>query len=270
MRLTIDGLGIVGPFGQGGEALCRAARAETMPNQADVGELARFFSKRQLRRVSHFCRLALLGAVLAEQDGGLREQDRQDTGLILATGHGPVTTTFDFLDSMQEFGPKLASPTAFSTSIHNVAASTISIMLGYNGPCLTVNQFSQSWASALLTGACWLAEDRVRRVLVGAVDEYQPLLMEAGRLAHCPLARGEGAVFLALSLAGPGRHGFVTDVAMGAVGCGPVQPSLPFELPAGQAFATALALAEGAFDRRLTAVEPSAAWSRIALDGPAS
>lgn len=278
MRLAIDGLGIVGPFGPGSEALRRATQAESLPQQADVGDLARFFSKRQLRRVSHFCRLALLGAALAEQDGGLVEGDREKggwdegvregTGLIVATGHGPVTTTFDFLDSMNEFGPKLASPTAFSTSIHNVAASTISIMLGYTGPCLSVNQFSLSWASALMSAACWLAERRVKRVLVGAVDECQPLLLEAGRQAGCALATGEGAVFLLLSLDGPGRHGFVTDVAMGAGDGDPSPAELPFELPAGPAFATAMALLEGDFERPLTAVEPSGAWSRIVLQGP--
>ncbi|ABA89885.1 3-oxoacyl-(acyl carrier protein) synthase II-related protein [Syntrophotalea carbinolica DSM 2380] len=267
MRLAIDGLGLVGPFGLGSEALQAAQTVAALPEQADVTELARFFSKRELRRVSHFCRLALLGATLAVEDGGLSGVSKERVGLILATGHGPVATTFDFLDSMHEFGAKLASPTAFSTSIHNVAASTISIMSGYTGPCLTVNEFAMSWASALLTAWCWLAESRVDRVLVGAVDEYHPLLAEAARQADCPLTTGEGAVFLALSAAESGRYGLITDVAMGNLAAPAAQPPLPFELPAGQAFALAVALLNGTFAQPLVAEEPDGAWSAITL-GP--
>lgn len=268
MRLAIDGLGLVGPFGLGSDALKAAQNVSAMPAQADVAELARFFNKRELRRVSHFCRLALLGATLAVEDGCFAGIDKERIGLILATGHGPVATTFDFLDSMHEFGAKLASPTAFSTSIHNVAASTISIMSGYTGPCLTVNQFAMSWASALLTAWCWLAESRVERVLIGAVDEYQPLLAEAARQADCPLATGEGAVFLALSAAQSGRYGLITDVAMGNLAPPAAQPSLPFELPAGQAFALAVALVNGDFGQPLIAKEPDGAWSAITLGPP--
>lgn len=270
MKLAIDGLGLVGPFGQGCDAFRRASELDSMPEHADVGELSQFFSKRELRRVSHFCRLGLLGAALAAQDGGLGGDSNDRTGLILATGHGPVTTTFDFLDSMQEFGPKLASPTAFSTSIHNVAASTISIMSGYTGPCLTVNQFAMSWASALLTAACWLAEGRVDQVLVGAADEFHPLLAEAACQADCPLASGEGAVFLVLSASGPGRYGFITEVSMGVTGTGQPHSALSFELPAGQAFATAAALIDEDFDRPLMATELSGAWSSITLGATAS
>lgn len=268
MRLVVDGLGLVGPFGQGGAALLAALDGAELPRQADVSDLARFYSKRELRRVAHFCRLGLLGAALAMEDCALPELPGEDLGLILATGHGPVATTFDFLESMHEFGAKLASPTAFSTSIHNVAASTISIVSGYTGPCLSVNQFSMSLASALMTASCWLAEGRVGRVLVGAVDEYQPLLADAADQAQCPLAGGEGAVFMVLSAAGPGRYGLISQVAMGAAPAGPVSPPLPFELPAGPAFALAAALLRGEWGRPLGAVDPCWGYSAITLARP--
>ena len=266
MRLAVEGLGVVGTFGLGADALRHALDTPVLPRQADVAELGRFFSKRDLRRVSHFCRLGLLGASLAVEDGGLSAADRERLGLVLATGHGPVATTFEFLYSIYEFGTKLASPTAFSTSIHNVAASTISIMSGYTGPSLTVTQFALSWASSLLTAYCWLAEGRVDKVLVGAVDEYNPVLEQAARLAGCPLRHNEGAVFVVLSAKETSRYGMITEVSMGRHNPPDSSTHVPFELAAGPAFSMAAGLTGAPAATTYVDVDDAGGWSVIAME----
>jgi 3-oxoacyl-[acyl-carrier-protein] synthase II len=76
-----------------------------------------------------------------------------------------------------DYGDACASPTLFSNSVHNAAAGHISIMLGLDGPCLTVSQFEMSGPSGLLSAIQWLKEERVEQVLLGAVEEYCDVLV---------------------------------------------------------------------------------------------
>ena len=99
-------------------------------------------------------------------------ESRERLGVIIASGYGALKTTFAFLDSYLDFGYACSSPTHFSNSVHNAAAAHVSMQLQATAPSLTVSQFEMSTASALLTAAQWLAERRVERVLLGAVDEH--------------------------------------------------------------------------------------------------
>lgn len=259
-RLAIQGVGAVGGFGCGVEALRRALVGELpLPQPAPAGEgrsipalladdgaLEEFIPRRSLRRIDHFSRLALLGACLALQDAGRQDADRSRLGVVIATGWGAVATTFSFLHSFLEGGDVCSSPTHFSNSVHNAAAANVSIQLGVTGPSLTVSQFELSLPSALLTARRWLAEERVEAVLVGGVDEYCPELgycwrrffgdpdgdlrpFEFDRQSAFP---GEGAAFLLLERGDrESRYGYLTDVQQGNLAGG--LPPLPSRLLLG-------------------------------------
>lgn len=231
MRILVDGFGVLGGFGHGQVAMIEALnRGMVEPTVVDVpfsrGKHPRsalladttglegFLSKRALRRADHFSRLALLGACLALEDAGQLQAPKDRLGVIIATGYGPTRTTFAFLDSVIIDGDVLASPTHFSSSVHNVAAAYLSKLLNITGPCLTVSQFEMSFGSALLTARQWLLENRVDAVLLGAVDEYCDVLGYCwGKLFNgCPGGEmnpldfssqtaipGEGAAFFVLS-----------------------------------------------------------------------
>lgn len=192
--------------------------------------------RRALRRVDHFSRLALLGACLALEDAGRLGPAKDRLGVIMATGYGPTRTTFAFLDSVINDGDALASPTHFSSSVHNVAAAHLSMLLNITGPCLTVSQFEMSFGSALLTARQWLLANRVDAVLLGAVDEYCDVLGYCwGRsFSGCPggdmrpldfsaqtAIPGEGAAFFVLSFSegGGGQYAksqaCIQDVSLG-------------------------------------------------------
>ncbi len=193
MIITIRGIGVVGAFGNGVTALKKSlvqrgidlASINTVshPDEsftpvyfAKTTELENYFSNRALRRVDHFSKLALLGACLALDDAGQLNAPKDRLGLIVATGYGPAKTTFSFLDSFINDGDQLASPTFFSNSVHNSATAYLSILLKISGPSLTFSQFELSFGSALLTARQWLQEKRVDAILLGAVDEYGPVL----------------------------------------------------------------------------------------------
>lgn len=234
MRMAIEGMGVVSSAGNGHTALAQATLRvleggpglDAAPG-ADTGDLTRYVPARALRRVDHFTRMTLLAAYRALEDAGLRTEELLGTGIVLATGYGPVKLTFDFLDSIIDFGPEMASPQAFAHSVHNIPAATVALMTGLRGPCFTVCQLDTAFAAAALTAWSWLREGRVQRVLLGAVDEHTDLLAEnslrlardipvqasGGRRTPPP---GDGAAFLCLH-ADPARarHGFLEEPAVG-------------------------------------------------------
>jgi 3-oxoacyl-[acyl-carrier-protein] synthase II len=252
MSLAIQGIGVLGGFGCGIEALravlinqeCQPQSASIPTSQgprdipvflADPAGLGDFVNKKALRRVDHFSKMALLGAYLALQDSGQLEGDRQRMGMIIATGYGASRTTFAFLDSFINDGDQLSSPIHFSNSVHNAAGANLSMLLGITGPGLTVSQFEMSVPSAFLAARSWLEEGRVDSVLLGGVDEYCDVLgycrhrlfgdQEAGGQGMNPLAfhlqtavPGEGAAFFLLTKAEEGSrppYGFIKDMEMG-------------------------------------------------------
>ena len=135
--------------------------------------LKTYYSPLKLRRLDAYLQTALLAAKLALEAYG---EPPIDLGLIVCTGYGPMPATNVFMDSFLDFGPQGASPTAFSQTVHNVAASTISMFLDFQGPVLSVSQPGLACSSALVTAQSWIGQGLVKTVLFGAVDDAQPFL----------------------------------------------------------------------------------------------
>ena len=260
-RIVIEGIGGVGGFGCGIHDLSRALTESacspgtlalstgsgpvTIPAfRADVSRLEEFLPVRTLRRIDRFSQLGLLGSHLALADAELPEAERSRLGIIVASGYGATGTTYAFLKSFIDDGDICASPTSFANSVHNSAAAHISIQLGAKGPNLTVSDFHLSVPSALATARIWLAEERVQRVLFGAVDELSELI---GYIQHrtrdastdapmTPLQTemetsipAEGAAFLLLARESASRGGYCTLEAS-TTGSVPI-PGFPYPEP---------------------------------------
>lgn len=208
--LRITGLGPVGGFGSGREAFARALREGCPPggtlaptgrlaHRADLAPLDTFLPRRATRRVDTFGRLALLGACLALQDAGLPVSSLgPEVGLVIASGHGATGSTLALQDGILQDGDPFASPIHFANSLHNSAAAQISLLLGLQGPCVTVTQGGLSTASGLLAADSLLRQGQVRRVIFGGVEEAGELtgLLWGDRPGH----PGEGASFLVLEV----------------------------------------------------------------------
>lgn len=187
---------------------------------ADTASLGQYLSKGKLRRIDHYSRMALLAAGKAIQDADPCVFTKEETGVIVASGYGALSTTFAFLDSYIEKGDGLASPTHFSNSVHNAAAAHISIGYGMQGPSLTVSQFDMSFISALLSAAMWLEQRNVESVLIGTTDEYCDVL---GYCIHGlskdkkKYSFSEGAAFFLVKAhkAGRSKYGWFEEITMG-------------------------------------------------------
>jgi 3-oxoacyl-[acyl-carrier-protein] synthase II len=170
----------------------------------------------KMRRADRFSKMAVLAAVDAVKDSGIDiGEGGASLGIILATALGPQVTAFRFLDEIIDYGDSNVSPTLFSHSVHNAAASYVASVLGNRGPTLTVTQFGLSFHQALIVARAWIQEGRCGNVLVGSVEEFGTVMeficgkklqvAEDGRIrpfefSPTPSAvPGEGSVFLLLS-----------------------------------------------------------------------
>ena len=168
---------------------------------------------KKIRRADKLSKMSLLAASDALDNSGIANINLKKTGIILATALGAHVTTFDFLDGILDYGDNAVSPTTFSNSVHNAAASYVSSSLNIQGPTLTVTQFRFSFQSALQLAQTWLDQGRCDYLLVGAVDQYGDVLgyiseqklitANDGRIKPFVFkptcqAPGEGAVFFLL------------------------------------------------------------------------
>lgn len=171
---------------------------------------------KKLRRADRFSKMAVLAAWDAARDGGVAiEGETASLGIIVATAFGAQVTAFRFLDEIIDYGEAHVSPTLFSNSVHNAAASYVASALNNRGPTLTVTQFGFSFHQALILARAWIQEGRCERVLVGGVEEWGAVMeficrrrlaiAKDGRISPfacspSPLAvPGEGSAFLLLS-----------------------------------------------------------------------
>ena len=201
--MNINGIGIICNYGRGIDTLNTAlenadAQAIFTSRVKDDILKDKIFSK-DARRSDRFDRMAALAALDALSDSGINsEAEKNNIGIILATAFGPHATTFRFLDDILAYKEADVSPIVFSHSVHNAAVSYISSLTGIRGPTLTVTRFSCAFDQAFILAKAWLEQEKVRFVLVGAVDELSST-MEYITKPLPSTALGEGSVFFIVS-----------------------------------------------------------------------
>lgn len=229
--MNIHGMGIVSARGIGVESFENALKegwrapeevaapySENRKGFAYQVDLANIPDKavlKNMRRADKLSKMAVVAASEALKNSGIEGiTDRSKIGVIIATALGAHVTTFNLLDDILEYGEANVSPTTFSNSVHNAAASYISSALCIEGPTLTITQFFFSFQSALQLAQAWLDEKRCEHILVGAVEQYGEVLayIHDTKLNSAPDGRirpfsfnpafqvpGEGAVFFLVS-----------------------------------------------------------------------
>ena len=175
---------------------------------------------KKVRRSDALSRMSVAAASDALVNSGIENIAQKKLGIIMSTAFGPHVTTFDFLDDILDHGDAAVSPTTFSNSVHNAAASYVATSLNIKGPTVTITQFQFSFQAAMQLAQVWLEQGRCDYVLVGAVDQYGQVLgyvsdhklttAKDGRIKPfnfnptCQVP-GEGAAFFLLSRGNEGN-----------------------------------------------------------------
>lgn len=222
--MYISGIGIIFSRGRGIDSLEKALNQGWFPPsmsgllpayRVSQETMTDASLSKKMRRADRFSRMAVLSAVDACRDSGITVDEREKLGIILATSFGPHAITFSFIDDILDYGDANVSPTKFSNSVHNAAASYISAVLDSRGPTVTLTQFKFAFQNALILAGSWIAEGRCNHVLCGCAEELG-MVMEYACKMKLNIAKdgkinpfafsvspvsvpGEGSVFIMLS-----------------------------------------------------------------------
>ncbi len=173
--MHIAGIGIIFNRGRGLENLDKALqegwRKPYPVYRVPVEALTDKNVLKDARRADDLTKMAVLAAYDAFTDSGLGLEAKKTLGIIISTAFGPHVTTFRFLDDILNYGDANVSPTIFSHSVHNAAASYISLLLQSRGPTLTITQFAKSFQQSIILAESWIKEGRCDYILVGSVDQ---------------------------------------------------------------------------------------------------
>jgi hypothetical protein len=190
------------------EATSIAHRSGSFPALVAVpGDWKSVIPARRARRLDMFSRNSLLAASLCLADAGEEIADPGRVGVVAATGHGPVRTTFSLLDRIIDRGDDFMSPMEFSISVHNAPAATLCSFLGLQGPCLTVTGFHLAWPQALCRAVEWLRGGAVDRVIALAADEVHEVMAFVRDRRGSVEPPYPGETYAALLLGRPGEAG---------------------------------------------------------------
>lgn len=195
----------------GGALACRLANGEFSPayfqgicGQARLQELNTLLPGSSMRRVPRLARLALRTAL------EVCPETVSNHALVLNTRCGSVGSTFEFLDSLLNDGPSMASPTAFSHSVTNMAAAYLSQGLNLTGPILTLTQ--PSFSPALEAADILLHSGLTDTVLLGFVAEHSDTMKSIETATDQPLSVfTDGAVFFQLRPPGHSDDELIID-----------------------------------------------------------
>jgi hypothetical protein len=124
-----------------------------------------------VRRMSHFAKLSLASTCDAFHDSGLDPVGKA-IGIIQGSVYGPIVSGIQALDELVDFGDNQLSPTNFSGSVFNTAATYLSLAFGIQGCSLTHTGGLDTLYNSLLTAALWLEKGTVDYVIAGIGDEY--------------------------------------------------------------------------------------------------
>jgi len=196
-RVAITGLGTVGAFGVGAEALAQGleggearlsevdrsagfhrSRGSSQAVLAERPAVLELISPRLARRMSWLSRFGVAAAGLALDDAALSEQQPlgERAAVISATSFGSPEVTQQLLQAILTAGPQAASPFLFPESVANAPAAQIAIACGARGTNLTLSQRETGSLRALSRGALEIRRGRADVVLVAVMDEVHPLL----------------------------------------------------------------------------------------------
>ncbi|MBA3709372.1 MAG: beta-ketoacyl synthase chain length factor [Planctomycetes bacterium] len=145
----------------------------------------------QRRRLDALNRLALAAVDRVLAQGSAFDPE---TAVVVANSYGSVDSTLRFITSISNFGDQGASPTPFTTSVHNSTAGIIGELLKLHGPCTTLSQGGTGGLSALRWAHLMLAARRAPAVLVVVGDKHVAWSRDiVGRLSDSPWPIGDGA-----------------------------------------------------------------------------
>ncbi|TET25789.1 MAG: beta-ketoacyl-[acyl-carrier-protein] synthase II, partial [Dehalococcoidia bacterium] len=188
-RVVVTGIGVLSPLGldmsttwQGAIAgksgidyitLFDAENLETkFAGEVKGFEPTNYIDRKEARRMDRFAQLAVVAALQAVEQSGLKidASNQNDIGIIIGSGIGGLTTLFDQIKLMLEKGADRVSPFLAPMMISDMAAAQASITLGIKGLNLCTTSACSSGSDAI-GAACELVRQGDAQAMIAGGSE---------------------------------------------------------------------------------------------------
>lgn len=172
---AITGIGIITPHVNDLDGL--APWCERVPDKihktVENIPLPQGILSRELRRTARLTRMALYAADKAMEAAQLKGRDG---GLYIGLSHGSTSLLQEFHDFLFDYGPKMASPNAFSNGVTNAPLGAVSKYLGLTRGGATIVGHEQCGMEVLHAASEALAFSSLDFCCAGAAEEFSPLV----------------------------------------------------------------------------------------------
>jgi 3-oxoacyl-[acyl-carrier-protein] synthase II len=129
-----------------------------------------WFDAKEARRVDLFAQFAVAAAEMALEDAGQLDVDPALAGIQIGTGVGGLSTMEAQIGVLLEKGPRRVSPFLVPMMMANAGGATVSMRLGWRGPCETITTACASGTHSILAGHRLIATGRCDAVLAGGAE----------------------------------------------------------------------------------------------------
>ncbi len=196
--VVITGIGVVVPGAVGNQPFVELLGRGRAPVLEDTGavddeQLIAQLSSRRVRRMSEYVKLSLAATAIACRDAGIETplDGSRRWAAISGTTHGSARFSYDYYKQIIDEGLDSANPLLFAEGVPNAGSAHLSMMLNIKGPCQTLIGSRTVGLDAVQLAAARIAAGEVDAVVVGAAEEYYPLINQV--YAHCCLYAGREA-----------------------------------------------------------------------------
>ncbi|MFV0424190.1 MAG: beta-ketoacyl-ACP synthase II [Bacilli bacterium] len=187
-RVVVTGLGGVTPVGNDVETIW----SNIKNGISGIGEITKFdttdykvklaaevkdfdpekyLDYKSIKRYDLFSIYAMYASAQAYEDSGLGEDiDKNRMATVYGSGIGGLKTIEDNIVKVHEKGVKRLSPLFIPTSISNMAAGNIAIMLGAKGSCTATTTACAAGTHAVIDGFRVIVDNRADIAIVGGSE----------------------------------------------------------------------------------------------------
>ncbi len=171
-RVAVTGLGVVSCCGIGKDAFFAGLSGPAPGGEHRVQgfDSSLWFDAKEARRVDLFAQYAVAAAEMALADAGPVDVDPARGGIQIGTGVGGLSTMETQIGVLLEKGPRRVSPFLVPMMMANAGAATVSMRLGWRGPCETIATACASGTHSILAGHRLIATGRCDAVLAGGAE----------------------------------------------------------------------------------------------------
>ena len=181
-RIVITGLGMIGDFGVGKEDFLNFIEGRKQKQEITDFNFDDYIDTTLLRRADQVSYFASVAAKIALEDASLLDsavnQKAYKLGAIVGTVHGALEYTIEYHKALALDNPLTVSPSLFSNSVLNAAASCISNIFKIRDYTVTIPGYA-SVHQAIKIATEFINEGHIDVCLVGGVDINNAFLVDA-------------------------------------------------------------------------------------------